>query len=232
MNRNVLGLLCMAAALVLLVGCGGKQEENGTELEKQVTGTEQKGREFFLPAEEDEELPVVTSEFSETKEYPELAAFLISYYQIPEEYASETRYYYNYVDLDDDGVQEIFALVVGEYTQVPFGDPALILSAQEDGTFGVVESFEGVRTPVTIAEHTTNGWHDIIYREYGRGAEDGYRICRYNIEGGYQTELSEVVSEKEPQAGNEILSNNLIDDMDKGNYLTLAPGTTDGQEKE
>lgn len=91
MNRNVLGLLCMAAALVLLVGCGGKQEENGTELEKQVTGTEQKGRELFLPAEEDEEQPVVTSEFSETKEYPELAAFLISYYQIPEEYARDRK---------------------------------------------------------------------------------------------------------------------------------------------
>lgn len=232
MNRNVLGLLYMAGALVLLVGCGGKREENGTELEKQVTGTEQKDREFFLPAAEDADVPVVTSEFAETKEYPELAAFLISYYQIPEEYVSETRYYYNYVDLDDDGVQEIFALVVGEYTQVPFGDPALILSVEAEGTFGVIESFEGVRTPVTIAEHTTNGWHDIIYREYGRGAEDGYRICRYNIEGGYQTELSEVVSEKEPQSGNEILSNNLIDDMDKGNYLTLAPGTADGQEKE
>lgn len=91
--------------------------------------------------------------------------------------------------------------MVGEYTKVSFGDPALILSEQADGTFQVIESFEGIHTPVTVSERMTNGWHDIIYQEYGRGAEDGYRICHYNPNGGYQTDLSEVVDEVEPQDG-------------------------------
>ena len=42
-------------------------------------------------------------------------------------------------------------------------------------------------------------------------------------EGGYKTDLSEIVKEIEPVGGTQILSNNLIDDMDKGRYLTLVP---------
>ena len=150
--------------------------------------------------------------------------------QVEQTEQSKTRYYYNHIDLNEDGTDEIFVVVVGEYTKVSFGDPALILSEQADGTFQVIESFEGIHTPVTVSERMTNGWHDIIYQEYGRGAEDGYRICHYNPNGGYQTDLSEVVDEVEPQDGTQIISNNFIDDMDKGNYMTLAPAEDGGSE--
>lgn len=124
---------------------------------------------------------------------------------------------------------EDVATVVSQYAEKT-PDPALILSEQADGTFQVIESFEGIHTPVTVSERMTNGWHDIIYQEYGRGAEDGYRICHYNPNGGYQTDLSEVVDEVEPQDGTQIISNNFIDDMDKGNYMTLAPAEDGGSE--
>lgn len=88
---------------------------------------------------------------------PALAEFLISYYQVPDEEQSKTRYYYNHIDLNEDGTDEIFVVVVGEYTKVSFGDPALILSEQADGTFQVIESFEGIHTPVTVSERMTNG---------------------------------------------------------------------------
>ena len=125
-------------------------------------------------------MSTIIAEYAEETEYPELAQFLISYYQIPEEYRGETRYYYNYVDLNEDGQREIFAVVIGEYTEVPFGDPAVILT-EEEGSFAVIEDFAGVRTPIRISEMTTNGWHDIMYQEYGGDKEDGYRICRWRL---------------------------------------------------
>ena len=199
--------------VLMLAGCGG----NGAEAEQaaqteQVEQTEQTLEqvleEHFLAAEDAEDVATVVSQYAEEMPDPALAEFLISYY----------------------GTDEIFVVVVGEYTKVSFGDPALILSEQADGTFQVIESFEGIHTPVTVSERMTNGWHDIIYQEYGRGAEDGYRICHYNPNGGYQTDLSEVVDEVEPQDGTQIISNNFIDDMDKGNYMTLAPEEDGGSE--
>lgn len=217
---KIFGMALMTA--MLFAGCGDGGMETRAEQDTAAEATEMGLEEFFLSAEEDEEVPIVTEEYAEEIPYPKLAEFLTAYYQIPEEYQSETRYYYNYVDLDEDGTDEIFAVVIGEYTEVPFGDPAVILS-MEEGEFMVLESFEGIHTPVTISEQMTNGWHDVIYQEYGRGAEDGYRICRYQPEGGYQTELSEVADEMVSVGGNQILSNNLIDDMDQGRYMTLAP---------
>lgn len=211
-----------AMCIVLLAGCGNEENTSEAEPEQNIREAQQELEEFYIPAAEDEDVPTVISEYAEEAEYPELAAFLGSYYEIPEEYRSETRYYYNYIDLNEDGTDEIVAVVVGDYTEVPFGDPAVIL-AERDGDFWTLESFEGIHTPVTVSEDMTNGWHDIIYNEYGRGAEDGYRICRYNPNGGYQTELSEVVNELVPAGGTQILSNNFIDDMDRGRYLTLEP---------
>lgn len=217
----------MMAAVLLLGGCGKEKTENSGEQEIREEEVEMATEleEVYLSAEEDEYVPTVIEVFSEDAPYQELADFLTDYYQIPEEYQSETRYYYNYIDLNDDGLMEIFAIVIGEYTESSSGDPAVILSVDETGEFVVIEAFASIRTPITISEQTTNGWHDIIYYAYGGDEEDGYRICHYNPEGGYQTELNEIVDELEPVGGTQILSNNLIDDMDQGRYLTLASQT-------
>lgn len=227
MKKNCYRIGCVMAAVMLLGGCGKEKTENNKEQEsrKEEAGLTTELKEEYLSAEEDAYVPTVTEIFSEDTPYQELADFLIGYYQIPEEYQSETRYYYNYIDLNDDGLMEIFAVVIGEYTQNSAGDPAVILSVSETGEFVVAEAFASIRTPITISEQTTNGWHDIIYYAYGGDEETGYRIYRYNPEGGYQTELSEIVDELEPVGGMQILSNNLIDDMDRGRYLTLAPQT-------
>ncbi len=223
-------------------------QENGAAAEHEL-------QEHYISAEEDQAVPMVEVVYSEDEAYPALAAFLKEYYQIPDEYCSETRYYYNYTDLNEDGEQEIFAVVIGEYTGQPSGDPALILSVRDGDVFEVIESFaslqtpvtvsevmtngwheliyyghgrdeqdgyRSLQTPVTVSEVMTNGWHELIYYGHGRDEQDGYRICRYNPDGGYQTALSEIKDEIEPVGGRRILSDNLIDDMDKGDYLTLV----------
>ncbi len=228
MRKNCYKLGYIMAAVVLFSGCGKEKTENNKEPENYKEETELE--EVYIPAEEDEDVPTVIEEFSEEAPYPELADFLTNYYQIPEQYQSETRYYYNYIDLNDDGLMEVFAVVIGEYTKTPSGDPGIILSVDETGEFTVAEAFASVRTPITVSEQTTNGWHDIIYYAYGGEEEDGYHICRYNLNGGYQTELTEIVDRLEPVGGTQILSNNLIDDMDQGRYLTLAPRTENATE--
>lgn len=222
MRGNWCRIAVIAAGMLSFSGCQGETADSAGS-EPAAGETEGMLEEFFLAAEGGEDVPVIEAEYAEETEYPALAEFLISYYGIPEEYQGETRYYYNHIDLNDDGTDELFAFVVGEYTGVSFGDPALILNEEADGSFTVLEDFEGIHTPVLISDNTKNGWHDIIYKEYGRGAEDGYRICHYDAQGGYQTEINELVEEMPSVGGTQILSNNLIDDMDKGNYLTLAP---------
>lgn len=221
MKRSCYYIIGMLMPILFLTGCAEEQTSPVSEQENTVqnAGAPQ---EVYLSAEEDEDVLMIMEEYAETEAFPKLAEFLAAYYQIPEEYLSETRYYYNYIDLNDDGTDEIFAVIIGDYTEVSSGDPAVILWEEGD-SFGVVEAFAGVRTPITISDELTNGWHDIVYYEWG-GEEEGNRICRYNPQGGYQTELSEVVDELPPFGGTQILSNNLIDDMDKGNYLTLKPG--------
>ena len=151
----------------------------------------------------------------------ELVDFLINYYQIPEEYLEYTRYYYNDIDLNEDGKEETIVVIVGEYTECYGGDPALILGQNESGYY-VLESFDYIRTPVYISDNMTNGWHDIIFPAHGGEEGTGYKICHYASGTGYQGELTECVQEfPEDFSGKKILSNNFIDDMDKGNYLTL-----------
>lgn len=230
-----------AAVIVFAAGCGTEKntaEEGGkqkagqasfadTEQNELVEGTEssleQELEEMFLAAEEDSMGSSLDVVYAEEAEYPQLAEFLIAYYQVPEEEQARTRYYYNYIDLNEDGTDEIFAVVIGDYTEGKSGGaPAVILNVDGDGHFTVLEAFAEINTPVMISTNVTNGWRDIILDRYGLHDGDGYLICQYQPEGGYQTEYNELVEELEPIPCTQILSNNLIDDMDQGRYLTLA----------
>lgn len=212
----------LIAGVLLIGGCGKDAAENDAG-QTQPPAAEGEQKEKYLSVEEDADVPTIITVYSEDKEYPQLAQFLAEHYEIPEEYLDETRYYYNYTDLNEDGQEEIFAVVVGDYTKQSSGYPAVILQKMEDDTFGIIEDFTEIQTPVTVYDTMTNGWHEFSYYGYGVDEKDGYRICRYNPDGGYQTDLSEIVDKVEPVNGKQILSDNLIDDMDRGDYLTLAP---------
>lgn len=206
-------------AAIMFAGCGTNKAE-----QENSAGTEADSGKLFGFGKDDGDEPVVESKYAEEKEYPQLAEFLASYYEISGEQRQQTRYYYNYVDLNEDGKEEIFSVVISDELEVSDGDPVLLLLTEENGVFSVIEDFGTVHTPILIRETMTNGWHDIELRIYGRGLEDGYLICHYNPAGGYQTEDNEFLDEIEnPVSGVQILSNNLIDDMDNGRYLTIEP---------
>ena len=149
-------LFILAAGVLLLGGCGKDAAKNNAE-QTQPPAAEREQKEKYLSAEDDVDVATIIAVYSEDEEYPQLAQFLAEHYEIPEEYLDKTRYYYNYTDLNEDGQEEIFAVVVGEYTKQPSGYPAVILQKMEDDTFGIIEDFAGIQTPVTIYETMTNG---------------------------------------------------------------------------
>ena len=90
--KKLLGMVFFLTVLAGMAGCGQKNTVNTTE--QTDTETEKTLEEHFFSAEQDEQNYNVMEEYSEDDEYPELAAFLTEYYQIPEEECKETRYYY------------------------------------------------------------------------------------------------------------------------------------------
>ena len=65
---------------------------------------------------------------AETKPLKELRDLIIEDMEVPEEYYETTNYFYNYIDLNDDGKDEIFVMVTGPYTSGSGGSSALLLS--------------------------------------------------------------------------------------------------------
>lgn len=222
--------LCMVFFLAVLAGTAGCGEKNNADtIEQTDTQTEKTLEEHFFLAEQDEQNYNVLEEYSEDDEYPELAAFLTEYYQIPEEECKETRYYYNYIDLNEDGTDEIVAVTIGDTISDTRGDVALILRPGENGQFEVLGAFSEIHTPVMISDDLENDWHKIIFPIYGGGQESGFISAVYTEGMGYELDEESFVREEPKASGERILSDNLINDMDTDNYLTLVPRDTESQ---
>ena len=222
--------LCMVFFLAVLAGTAGCGEKNNADtIEQTDTQTEKTLEEHFFLAEQDEQNYNVLEEYSEDEEYPDLAAFLTEYYQIPEEECQETRYYYNYIDLNEDGTDEIVAVTIGDTISDTRGDVALILRPGENGQFEVLGAFSEIHTPVMISDDLENDWHKIIFPIYGGGQESGFISAVYTEGMGYELDGESFVREEPKVSGERILSDNLINDMDTDNYLTLVPRDTESQ---
>lgn len=220
MKRRIGAGILAAAVLFLAAGCG-RREKSDTKEPVDSNDTETVLEELILSAEKEAQQNVMEEEYAETTELPELAAFLAAYYQISEEYLPETRYYYNYRDLNGDGVEEMIVLTIGESTSTSDGECVLVLSGGTE--FAVIGDFRNARTPVIVSDEKTNGWYDLIYPVYGGGQDTGYLKCTYQEENGYQSSEESFLEKLEGISGSKVLANNLIDDMDKGNYMTLTP---------
>lgn len=220
MRKKKWGLVAfLSAAMVCCNGC--VSDSSQTDMTSEVADTEETLMEM-LAEEVEEQTPKLNKIYAEQTHHQNLAYFLTEFYGIPEEYQTESRYYYNYVDLNQDGKSEILAMVVGEYTSESGGETILLLEENEN-IFQVMQVFSMVRTPVIVSDESTDGWRDLIFFMYGGGVEPGYRICQYHENTGYNMETTIFLEElDESVCGTQVLSNNLIDDMDKGNFLPLV----------
>ena len=231
----VLAFCMMGAALT---GCGpavaetndsDSQPENQTEIQAPAPQPGQEAN-HAEPAVETENiftswLPTgVEQVMAETEANPELEQAIIDYYEIPEEYWETTKYYYNYVDLNGDGTEEILAVVMGPYTGGTGGDSMLWLLPYAD--MEVSQSFTLINTPIIVTREATNGKEfgakGLIVQRSGGGAETEFVLL--TCSDGFYKEVNdgEVLESLEGTEGTAIVCNDLIADMESGNYLTLA----------
>lgn len=228
--------LCMAGAA--LTGCGqteaptgqlDSQPENQTEIQAPVSQPEQKA-DHAEPAEGTENtftgwIPAgVEQVMAETEANPELEQAIIDYYEIPEESWGATKYYYNYVDLNGDGTEEILAVVMGPYTSGTGGSSMLWVLPYADMV--VNQSLTLINTPIIVTKEATNGQEygtrGLIVQRSGGGAETEFVLL--TCDDGVYKEVNEgeVLESLEGVEGTAIICNDLLADMENGNYLTLA----------
>lgn len=209
-------------------------EKEAVDLNKEVEESAIQEMEQEITQELEQELPMdipmielpegITGIKAETEKYADLEKLLIEYFEIPEEYWELSSYYYNYVDLNEDGNDEIFVVVNGLYTSGTGGSSALWVE-KADGKLRVNQDFTLVNTPIVISDKITNQVHELIIPYHGGGAENQYKILTYK-EGSYTSiNNGESVDTLEGITGKAIIANDLITEITnqiEGLKLTTA----------
>lgn len=239
MKKKVFIALFTIFVLTAVTGCGtdtpmSQFQETSLEADKELVAEQETATQEITKETEElnaEELFIdwlpegVTPTKAETEPNELLKQTIIDYYAIPEEYLEQTKYYYNYVDLDSDGAEEILAVIIGSYTSGSSGSSAL-WCREEDGEMQIYQAFTSINTPIIVTENATNNQETgakglILYRS-GGGAETELvqLICK---DGSYTNVWeAEAVVDFETVKGTAIICNNLMEDMESGSYLTLA----------
>lgn len=116
--------------------------------------------------------------YSETEKDMKLEKSLIKVFDL-EQYEDNLRYYYNKVDLNEDGNPEIFAYVVGLPVCGTGGCSAVIFK-QENEEYTLLSQFTLVNNPVIISNSKTKGYRDIIMHVSGGGIESFFAWIKYD----------------------------------------------------
>jgi len=115
---------------------------------------------------------------SETKRDLNLEEAIKKEFDLNEE-VENIRYYYNKIDLNGDGIPEVFVYLVGPYVCGTGGCSGVIFK-QENGEYKVLSRFSLVRNPVIISNTKTNGYRDIIMYVSGGGIKSFFARVRYD----------------------------------------------------
>lgn len=163
----------------------------------------------------------ITGKLSENVDNPNLVKAIINELDLDEEADKQTRYYYNYVDLNDDGVNEIFVELVGTYTSGTGGDTAIIFT-EVNGRLEEFDEFTLIHNPIIISNEKTNGYRDIIVERSGGGAEKEYVVLKYDGYDYSDVNESDTLNSIDNVSGVAIISNDMVKDTEQGKGLYLA----------
>lgn len=111
---------------------------------------------------------------SETKVDERLEELIRSSIDYREE-DGEVRYFYNYVDLDGDGKDEVFVYLVGQSVAGSGGGTGLIIASNGE----LLQKISLVNTPVIISKAESMGLRNIIMPVYGGGADPFLAELKY-----------------------------------------------------
>jgi hypothetical protein len=111
-----------------------------------------------------------------------LKKFLQDYLNVPALGDDKTTTYFSaFVDLKDDGKQEVIVYVSGPYRCGSGGCDALIL-APKGSSYRVITETTITRPPIRVLTTKSNGWHDISVLVAGGGIQPGYE-ARLSFDG-------------------------------------------------
>lgn len=151
---------------------------------------------------------------AETEPNKELRDLIIEYMEIPAEFYETTRYYYNSVDLDDDGKKEIFAMVSGPYTSGTGGSSGIWVS-ELAGSSHIIQDFTLVNAPVIISNKKTNGYHELIIPYYGEN-KNQYSVLKFK-DGEYNNVPDgDMIDSLKGITGEAILANDYMKEIEAG----------------
>lgn len=184
-------------------------EESVTEAPEEVTKTPGNSDISMVDLPEG-----IKGEKAENSPNEELRNLIVDYMEIPEDFFETTHYFYNYVDLDDDGVDEIFAIVSGPYTSGTGGSSALLVSKQA-GKLHIVQDFTLVSAPVIISNTKENGFHELIIPYYADDKSQ-YSLLSYQDGGYVNVPDGKIIDTLDGITGKAIIANDLIKEMEAG----------------
>jgi hypothetical protein len=220
-KRRFIVPVLACACMMFAAGCDRMYITIEELREMEQKGTQGNVSEVYELSTDTSDIAVLEMQYGESDPYPKLAAFLTDYFEVPEEMRTQTRYYYNWIDLNEDGRNEIVTAVVNDELEDGSGHPLLLLQVGGEAGFEVISRIDEVHTPVVVDNEIENGWHRVIPEVYGGMSSPGYRIYHYEKDGYYADEEADFVEELTGITGVQILSDNFIDDWDRGECLTL-----------
>lgn len=213
-------------AMFLFTGCNTEKpvDPGAKDAPKNAVAVEKKQTEAKADKKEAQKEQVgessITKVMAEKKDYPKLKKLIIDTFDIPESMLDKTGYYYNYVDLNNDGANEIFVVLTGPYTSGTGGYAGMIVFPI-NGELHVNQKFKSLRTPIIISNTVTKGAKEIIVYRSGGGAE-GHYVALTASDGTYsKVSKGKALDSLEGVNGRAIISNDIVKDIDNGNILTL-----------
>ena len=144
----------------------------------------------------------------------ELRDLIANGMEIPEDFLETTHYFYNYVDLDDDGVNEIFAIVSGPYTSGTGGSSAIWVSNQA-GKLHIIQDFTLCNSPVIISETKENGFRQLIIPYYGNDKSQ-YSVLSYQDGEYVNVPDGAIIDNLDGITGKAIIANDFVKESEAG----------------
>lgn len=151
---------------------------------------------------------------AETKPFKELRDLIIEDMEVPEDYYETTHYFYNYIDLNNDGTNEIFVMVTGPYTSGTGGSSALLVS-ENGGKLHITQEFTLVNEPIIISDKLDNGYHDLIIPYYSDNKTQ-YSVLKYANNVYPNVPDGEMIDRLDGVTGKAIIANDRINEVQTG----------------
>ncbi|MGB3493404.1 MAG: hypothetical protein WBA57_11790 [Elainellaceae cyanobacterium] len=93
--------------------------------------------------------------------------------------SQETEYLVEYVDLNEDGIDEALVLFSGEYWCGTGGCNMAVFEGTAEG-YALVSNLSLVNAPVWVSSDRSSGWHDLIVAVSGGGIEPKHVALQFN----------------------------------------------------